>query len=384
MLTWMALGLGSALAEPPRAPIDDSPEEIVVYGDDFARWDNTRWLVTSELVLPLPLLLGADDNISFFSYAMQTRMVLLCDKDGKQTKKRLEVMCEIEDVGIMATSVRRWKREKDRERVEAVLQEIDAKLTGAKIQMQVDFKGGVNNVDLEGLVANNQREREINETLRQLLLRVVSAFHMKIPDHAQRSGQWYEYNSNLMKLPSVTAPRGSTTMAHTVSRHNADGYQYQLVQTLGQGTVAVNLPNFNASNPGQQAFGSDSATSLDGGTGGVGSNGGTPDPGGAVPVGNSNFAAKELDVEATYKIDHTGVAVFERDSGIMTERVWSSRGTPTASSAGGTLNNVFLNVGRIKMLGQGDVVDVGRTGQVAWPFHPMEGLPNWVSIEEVP
>jgi hypothetical protein len=384
---WTGFLLGVALAQGIDPTIDTSPEEIVVYGDDFARWDDTRWLVNSELILPLPLLLGADDNFSFFSYAMQIRMVLLCEKDGKETRKRVEVMCEIEDIGLLATSVRHWKREKDRERVARVLDEIDAKLTGARIQLQVDFKGGVNNVDIEGLTADNQRQRDVNENLRQLLLRVVAGFHMKIPDHAQRKGQWYEYNSNLMNLPSLSAARGSTTMAHTVSRHVSDGYEYQLVQTLGQGSTQVSIPNWDATAMQQQGFageggGNVSRATLDG----YDSQGpAAPTSIGGEVQGNSNFQGKESGVDATYKLDTTGVAVFERDTGIMTERVWATYGTPTASSGGGTLNNMFRNIGQLRMLGKTDAPSVGPTGQVSWPFQkPVEGLHVWTDLDVAP
>ncbi len=381
---WTGLLLGAAFAQGGDPTIDPTPEEVVVYGDDFARWDHTRWLVNSELILPIPLMLGADDNFSFFSYAMQIRMVLMCDKDGKQTRKRVEVMCEIEDLGLLATSVRHWKRDKDKERVARVLDEIDAKLTGAKVQLQVDFKGGVNNVGIEGLTADNQRQRDVNENLRQLLLRVVAGFHMRIPDHAQRKGQWYEYNSNLMSLPSLSAARGSTTMSHTVSRHLSNGYQYQLVQTLGQGSSQVSIPNWNASAMREQSFASEGAGNVDRVTMGGDLGSGPPPPssiGGRVE-GNSNFQGKESGVDATYKLETTGVAVFDRESGIMTERVWATYGTPTASSGGGTLNNMFRNIGQLRMLGETEAPPVGATGQVSWPFQkPMEGLHAWTDLD---
>jgi len=385
---WTSLLLGAAFAQGIDPTIDHSDEEIIVYGDDFARWDHTRWVVSSELILPLPILLGADNNFSFYSYAMQTKMVLLCDKEGKQTRRHLEVMCEIEDFALLATSVRRFRREKDRERVQKVLDEIDAKLTGAKIQLQVDFKGGVNNVDLEGITADNLRQRTVNENLRQLLLRVVAGFHMKIPDHAQREGQWYEYNSNLMNLPSLTSSRGSTTMVHTVSRHVSNGYEYQLVQTLGQGTVQVNLPNWNANALTQSSGGPgpvDASKSSGLGDAGGPSGPAAPDMNAPPAFFQGDVQGRESDVEATYTLSTTGVAVFERETGIMTERVWVTQGRPTASSAGGTLNNMFRNVGTLRMIGEKEAPDLGPTGQVGWPFMgPMEGLYTWTDLDVSP
>ena len=383
---WGAVAMVWSLLAAPAIAQDedlDAVEEIIVYGDDFARWNNTRWLVNSELILPLPLFLGSDNNLRFMSYAMQTRMVLLCEKDGKIKPKRIEVMCEIEDIGIKATSVRLHKREKDRARAQTVLDQIDAKLTGAKIQLQVDFKGGVNNVDLEGVPADNERERRNRENLRQILLRMVAGFHMKIPDHAQREGQWIEYNSKLMSLPSLTAARGSTTMVHTVSRHPG----YQIVQTLGQGTTATKLPNFNADRPDLISTpSSDTLASGSSSSGGIGlqSRTGSADAPSDTFEGFGETGGNELDVEATYSLETTGVAIFERETGIMTERVWVTNGIPTASSAGGTLNNPFRNIGRVQMLGQADAPDVGPTVQVSWPGHKMEGLPTWTDLDVTP
>ena len=67
----------------------------------------------------------------------------------------------------------------------------------------------------------------------------------------------------------------------------------------------------------------------------------------------------------------------------MTERVWATHGSPTASSAGGTFNNPFRNIGRIQMLGKTDQPDVGPTRQLACPGNPMEGLPTWTDLEVV-
>ena len=52
---------GDSLAQTPAA---DVAEEVVVYGDLFARWDGTRWFIETETVLPYTLSLTADENRS--------------------------------------------------------------------------------------------------------------------------------------------------------------------------------------------------------------------------------------------------------------------------------------------------------------------------------
>ncbi|MBX2799543.1 MAG: hypothetical protein KTR31_17840 [Myxococcales bacterium] len=349
-------------------PRDDPAEEIIVYADDFARWDDTRWLVQNELVLPMGVTLARDQNEAFRTYAMQIRAILVCSKEHKLSKKKWEVECEIEDVGLLATSMRRFRRQRDREVVQRVLDEIDSKITGMRIQMQTDFKGGITNVDLEGIDTRNVRERSIQETLRQVVSRMTAGFHLRIPDHAQREGQWVEYRSALMQMPSLTASRGSTTMVHLVTPRTG----MQIVQTVGEGTTTVFLPQTRPDFLEASTATTDAARSSD------------PDDQIERVEGTSNIGLTqqtESEVEAIYSMKATGVAIFERANGIMAERVWVVHGTPTASSTLGVQTGPFRNAGRITMLGENDRPTVGQTAQVAPPGRGIEGLVPWVSIE---
>jgi hypothetical protein len=359
----------------------DVAEEIIVYGDDFARWDNTRWLVQTELMLPLGVTFASEQNQAFFSHAFQIRAVIACDKDAKLSRKRWEVSCEIEDVGLLVTTFRQWRRERDREVVQKVLDELDAKLTGLDIQMQVDETGGVTNFDLEGLVADNSRERNIQESLRQVVSRMMAGFHLRIPDHAQRAGQWIEYHSELMDIPSLTSSRGSSTMVHLVTPYK-DGLQ--IVQTVGEGSASVNLPSYSkevfSTSRTSEAVEVDSGKSA--GFGAVG--GATADAPELNPIPSSDGPGTESDIEATFAMKASGVAVFRKSDGIMSERVWVVTGMPTASAGGGTLSAPFANKGRIQMLGENDRPNVGSSMQVAWPGRAMTGLEPWISIEAMP
>ena len=364
LLLWLSQGAVALAAPDP----GETSEEVIVYGDEFARWDHTRWLVASQLLLPLGTTFASDENQSFKTYAFQVRAVVACDKDARLSKKKWEVSCEIEDIALTVTTQQRWRKEKDRTLVQAVLDETDAKLTGMKVQMQVDEGGGITNFDLEGGAPDNERERLIQESLRQVISRMMAGFHLRIPDHAQRSGQWVEYRSELMDLPSLTASRGSTTMVHQVSPYQG----LQIVQTLGEGTVSVNLPNTT-----RQVFSTSALTEP------ADASEGAEAPGlGAPDLGTSS--GSETDIELTYKMEAHGVAIFRKEDGIMSERVWLVTGKPTASSGGGTVTAPFENAGRIQMLGKDDRPDVGPSKQVAWPGRKMEGLDPWVGLETVP
>ena len=59
----------------------EEAEEVIVYGDDFARWDDTRWLVQAEFVFPMGLTLSKNQNEGFLTFALQLRGILACQKD---------------------------------------------------------------------------------------------------------------------------------------------------------------------------------------------------------------------------------------------------------------------------------------------------------------
>ena len=212
------------------------------------------------------------------------------------------------------------------------------------------------------------RERGIQESLRQMVSRLVAGFHLRIPDHAQRSGEWVEYKSALMQIPSLTSSRGTAMVKHVVSRRD----QMQIVQTVGKGAATINLPIQYLDAP----EGSHPQGLVTGGGGGGAAN------------DAEQFAqftwTNESDVEATWEMRATGVAIFERQTGIMSERVWLVNGQPTASAGQGTQLPPFRNAGRITMLGKTDRPDVGKSTQVSPPGVKIDGLDAWVSIETFP
>ena len=375
MIALLALGIGSAKAQEPEQA-NSEVSEIVVYADDFARWDKTRWFVVNELILPIPVAFARDFNLSFASYAFQIRAVLACEQTHKMSRKRIEVDCTIEDVGIQATSQRRQRGEGDRKLVKAVLDEVDGKMTGLRVQLQTDFKGGLQNIDIEGLSTSNVRQRAIQETLRQVLMRTMSGFHLRIPDHAQRDGSYRETGSSLMQMPSRTASSGSSRLVHTVSVR-PDGLQ--IVQSLGEGTTRITLPvgrRQQLSSPGVQF------DAPSGGGGGISH----PEIEAAEevegPVLIGLTGGQTADIEANYTLKASSVAVFEKATGIMTERIWTVQGVPTASSGGGGNRLApYHSIGRVRMLQKDERPDVGPSIQVAAPQQTVEGLPNWTPLE---
>lgn len=322
----MWLGGGSWAAEGPE---DDAVEEVVVWGDLFARWDDTRWIITNEILAPFPFVLRRDENSEFFSQQMVVRTVVGCNKDWKLGGHRYEVSCEIEDFGIQAAIAEDRVSDEDIARAQSVLDEIDAKLSGAKIQLQVADDGRVLNLSLEGVEGDNSRERAIEETLRQILSRLVVGFNLKLRKFNQlNEGKWHEYNSTLMSLPRPPeiggGQAGSSLVVHYLNKYQG----HLVVQSIGKGLDQVTVAN----------------------------------------------------VTRNYTLDLIGVSIFDPNEGYMLERVWSLKGAETASSffnSGGYANN-----GRIAVLGTQDKPDCGATRVVNGTNQTFENLPKWQPMEQ--
>jgi hypothetical protein len=250
---------------------------------------------------------------------------LACDKDHKLAQKRFEVSCVLEDVALRANTMRSERGELDLERGADILRQLDAKLTGARVQLQVLDDGRVDNVDLEGLVAQNRRINQMNETLRTLVGRAMSGFHLKLQKFNQlQEGKWVEFNSKVLTMPATAelSPMGSSTTVHYLNQFKG----HTIVQTLGRGVVSVGVEN-----------------------------------------------------SRTYDLELVGVSLFDREEGYMTERVWSVDGRSTAGAFFDDAGYFFA--GRIDLLEEAERPDLGPTQLVQGPSESGTGLPPWVPLE---
>jgi hypothetical protein len=312
-----ALIFTALAADPPATlPISDADaaEEIIVWGDRFARWER-RWLVRTEVLFAPQHVLYAVTNHETRLNRLQIRAVLDCDKDIKLLAGNWEVNCTIEDIGLVGLVQRRGRDDLH------VLEQTDAALTGARLQLQVSAEGGVANVDVEGLVPRNERDRLRIESYRQILSRVILPFHLGLPKVIHDGAKWYEYNSRLLSMPSQFASGGSTTIAHFLDEHEG----YLLVQSLGEGVVRPVV--------GIDALGFD-----------------------------ENGMASIADVPVdTYEVGMHGVALFDKDTGIMEERVWVFEGGLTPGSPNLLRGFRYAHTGHLRMLGQREAPNVGAT-----------------------
>lgn len=367
---------------PPASGGGDTPwvssqtNEIVVWGDLFARWDDTRWRIDTEIEIPFPVLLAKENNLQFFTTAYQVRTVIACSKTWKLGKKHFEVDCVLEDVALQATIAQRYS-ERAIKNAGVVLDELDAMLTGVDLQLQVADDGRVTNISLEGLQKDNDREQMIHETLRQVLSRVVVGFDMKLQKMNQlNEGKWIEYHSALMSMPlpsGSTATRASSTLIHYLNRYKG----HILVQSIGKGMIeAPALGGQRLDNSAGMVAASQQAPSAAAQPSGIsaGGSGSTPDDGDDSASNGFSYPGY------TYDTDLIGVSIFDQDEGFMTERVWALEGKPTASA--GLNTRRYWHAGRITMLGETEKPDLGPTAVVSPRGAGVPGVIPWQSIEQ--
>ena len=318
MFAWLFGGM--ALAQDPVA------EEIIVWGDPFLRWEQ-RWYVETE-IHHLLFLLGWRNKQLRMS-AVQIRAVIDCEKDLPQGKQQWIVECVVEDVGLVART-----RKREVARSLAVIEEVDATLTGATFQLHAHASGRVPHVDLEGLTTTTRATRVRQEAMRQLALRTIVPFNLKLPETVYDGVKWYEYGNWLMTMPAtILPPIGAGEKKRTIQLHNTSGSivthvmskarDQLVVQSIGKATIRQD----------------------------------------AVSEDFPRYVAVRMH----------GVALFEPETGIMTERVWTVHGEATASSGNALSAPGYKHVGRLRMLGEKDRPQVGTTRTVS--------AEDWVPLE---
>ena len=133
------------------------------------------------------------------------------------------------------------------------------------------------------------------------------------------------------------------------------------VQTLGDGGMVLPLPNGKIQSTFTCIIGADDAM--------------CEALAAAFPQGNM------LDQDARYDVRASGVAVYDRTTGILSERIWQLEAQGRVVGANVALPP-YVNRGRLTQLNQTDRPDVGPTRQVAAPGQKAHGLPPWVPLEE--
>lgn len=296
--------------------------------------ESRRYYVENEVVLPLYMWFIAEKNKEARVAAWQVRMVIDCDDVQPRGKHAWDVMCRIEDIGLKAAALPGDQATSKRDLLGPILAEMDEALTGSRIQLVLKDNGRVQNVDLEDVDRGHRRASQRTENLRMVLQRAVAGFDMQLPKAgASDEGMWIQHDSLLMAAPNQTGSFGTSDLLTKVESIEGDRV---ILRTAGKGMVAP------------VARGADSAQNL-------------------------------------FDTKLSAGAVFDRKRGMLTERIWTVDGVPTASSAlseGGQGTSYFQS-GRIVYLPPGiEAPAVGPTEEVSPPGDTASALQRWNTLWE--
>ncbi len=353
---------GSALAED--TVLQGEPEEVIVYGDPFARWDNTRWKVSQQMILPVPLKMVGLQNKEVWISSLQNEAVIECEKTWRKGKRFYEVACTLEEFAIRAVPRLAYEAVYTRPNVpEDAVERLQAR-TEKLNQILREWRDAFRTRDLTLKVGDDGRivdvhidekrggETEMEKTIRyktiDLLKRMMAGFHMKLPRGTgiSEGTQWLDYDSALFHLPGTTRGMSGGGVVHQLNSYRSK----RVVQSVGTGLVDLT--------PVLVAWNKDAANGFD-------------EPG-----------YEELEDVPTMKAELNGVAIYDEASGYMVERVWSVSASPTASTS---YNYVFSGLayfhsGRLIELGEHGDANLAATMAVA-PTDRWDFMAAWENID---
>ena len=191
--------------------------------------DETRtWYIESTVTAPVVRRIGSDgDRWSVRILTTRLRLVSTCTKVD-QTAQGTELSCEIEDAAMLATRA----SSDDAASLQAALDELDQKLTGARLQVIQDETGAVRHLDLEGVATEDVFQRSQQEFLRQLLRRAWAGFDLSL----QAREQWSNKDVLLGAPPMDVRWTGTSTLLYEATP--LEGGTRQLTSE-GQGTIEI-------------------------------------------------------------------------------------------------------------------------------------------------
>ena len=289
----------AALSTAPTADAAQEREEAVL-------WDWTqphRYAIETSIRLPELIWIGSRYNQQARVDSLQIRLLAQCMPGTRERRKVWEVNCILEEVGFSAEAY-----PSEVGVVQQIVTDIDERLTGARIQLQMREDGRVVNIDLEDLERRNRRFAWVNENLRLLLSRAFAGLDLPLPGKGEADG-WLQHQSWIMRAPAQQGSYGTSEITHKVTDVDATSFT---ITSTGRGMIV---------------------------------------PGEGINKFDSRLVSS---------------ATFDPKNGRLLDRTWSLVGGPTASSliAQGLEGYPYVVEGRLLALSEGQSWDVGESREL--------------------
>ncbi len=199
------------------------------------KWDvgtERKYLVQAQVRLSEMIYFTAPLNQDLRVVEFYVALFTTCRSEAAAGKKAFELRCKIDDVQLTAAPP---EVDSNRDLVQT-LDEYDKMLLDAEIQMVFGADGRIRNFDLEGIDASIRRQREMQETLRLVLLRAYAGLELELPKKGDDgSTQWRQTESFAMQLPKSVGTMGGVRLDHAVA--GTEG-TVVTIDTAGKGTIS--------------------------------------------------------------------------------------------------------------------------------------------------
>ena len=139
-------------------------------------WSRTqRFYLESQVRLPLFMWFATPFNLQARATAFELRLVTTCAPGEPLARDGYEVMCSLDDVGLLASGMAQ-----EEGLLDPIVKGLDEILTEATVQLVVRGNGRIVNVDLEDVSRRNQRVGAINENLRLVVTRAFAGLDLSL------------------------------------------------------------------------------------------------------------------------------------------------------------------------------------------------------------
>lgn len=279
------------------------------------KWEESRrYLLIADVNAPEFLWFQAELNHQARVFNWRTNLVVDCTAEPAG-KKAHYVSCKIEDVSIQAQPL-----PGDKEAMAPVLADLDQKLTGAMLNLEMTKDGRVRSVDLEGIDRRHRRLNQIVESMRLVLTRAVAVLDLQLPKKGTDggSGQWIQKQSLVTAFPSSLGTLGSVKTVHQISKEDGNSI---VLTTSGKGLAGS---------------------------------------GRTIQVNGQEQVANMYDVQ------YAGEATFDLADGSLLAREYQMRATPTASSenSGAFQGQPYLQYAKLMRLDKGETPNLGESRMI--------------------
>jgi hypothetical protein len=286
-------------------------QAVAVEGLEW-KWDSPRrFLLISDVNAPEYLLFQAEKNHQARVFKWRTNMVVSCVA-SPLGKKAAAVNCAIDDISLQAQSL-----PGDAQYLPEVLADLDSKLTGAVIQMEMKLDGRIRSVDLEGISKRHRRLGEIVETMRLVMARAVAVMDLQLPKKGDDGGKgfWGQKQSLVSSFPSSLGTLGSVRTQHELVEQKDN---LVLINSAGKGVAGS---------------------------------------------GRTIEVAGQEQVANFYDMEYAGQSGFDLTDGSLTTREYQLRATPTASSemGGAWKGMAYLQYAKLMRLDSEEQPNLGET-----------------------